>query len=79
MSAPESDNASFQRAWEKDRKQRVAGMRAATAQTERGTDVTGDDLTRLLAGRAHASVFVQTPSTERTSSGATSAPTDAPP
>jgi hypothetical protein len=61
----QSDNASFQRAWRADRQKRIAGMRAATAQSERGTDVAGDDLQRLLAGKTHDSVFERTPLGER--------------
>jgi hypothetical protein len=60
----ESDNASFQRAWEADRRERIAGMRAATAQTARGADVAGDDLRRLVAGKTHESVYERTPSGE---------------
>jgi len=61
----QSDNASFQRAWEADREKRVAGMRAATSQSARGTDVSGEDLQRLFAGKTHESVFARTPSGER--------------
>lgn len=61
----ESDNASFQRAWEADRRARIAGMRAATAQQARGDDVVGEELRRLVAGRTHESVFERTPSGER--------------
>jgi hypothetical protein len=61
----ESDNASFQRRWEAERRARVAGMRTATAQSSRGADVSGDDLRRLVAGKTHESVFERTPSGER--------------
>ena len=61
----ESDSASFSRAWEADRRARIAGMRAATAQTAHGTDVAGDDLQRLVAGKTHESVYERTPSGER--------------
>jgi len=61
----ESDNAAFQRAWEKDRQERIAGMRAATAQQSRGVDVVGENLRRLVAGKTHESVFTRTPSGER--------------
>ena len=61
----ESDNASFQRAWRAERQKRVAGMRAATAQQARGTDVTGDELRTLVSGKTHESVFERTPSGEK--------------
>lgn len=60
----ESDTASFRRASEADRRERIAGMRAATATQARGTDVVGDDLLRLVSGHTHESVFERTPSGE---------------
>jgi len=61
----ESDSESFRRAWEADRRERIAGMRAATAQSERGTDVSGEDLRRLVADKTHESVYERTPSGEQ--------------
>lgn len=61
----ESDNQTFQRRWEADRRARVAGMRAATAQTDHGTDVTGDDLRRLVADKTHESVYETMPGGQR--------------
>src|SRR5262245_8974906 len=40
-------------------------MRAATAEQSRGADVVGEDLRRLVAGKTHESIFVQTPSGQR--------------
>jgi hypothetical protein len=61
----ESDNETFQRAWEKERRERIAGMKAATAQQGRGTDVVGEDLRRLVSGKTHESVFARTPSGQK--------------
>jgi hypothetical protein len=73
------DNATFQRRWEADRRARIAGMRAATAQSARGTDVTGDELKQLIAGKTHESVYESTPSGSigATSNAATSSRTGA--
>src|SRR5262245_48635984 len=61
----ESDNASFHRKWAADRRERMDGLRAATAQQARGQDVVVDDLRRLVSGRTHESVYERTPSGER--------------
>ena len=61
----ESDNASFQRARRAERRERIAGMQAATARTTRGVDVAGEDLRRLVSGKTHESIFERTPSGER--------------
>lgn len=48
-----SDAENFSRQRSAERARAVAGMQAATRQTPRGTDVTGEALTRLVGGRTH--------------------------
>ena len=48
-----SDAENFSRQRSAERARAVVGMQAATRQTKRGTDVTGEALTRLLSGRTH--------------------------
>lgn len=55
----DAENFSRQRRAERDRA--VAGMRAATQQTARGTDVTSDALTRLVSGRTHVFTYGTAP------------------
>jgi len=57
-----SDSENFQRRARAERERRLAGMRAATAQTPVGRRLEGEDLRRLLEGKTHVSVFEQTPS-----------------
>jgi len=60
-----SDNENFQRQHRKEMARRIAGMRAATAQTASGTRLDGDALRTLLTGRRHVSTFERTPSGRR--------------
>jgi hypothetical protein len=57
-----SDSENFQRRARAEREVRLAGMRAATAQTPAGRRLEGEELRGLLAGKTHVSVFEQTPS-----------------
>lgn len=57
----QSDSATFSRNWERDRRARIRGMRAATAQNERGRDLAGDELKRFLADTTHESDYDQAP------------------
>lgn len=57
----QSDSATFHENWERDRRARIRGMRAATAQHERGRDLAGDELKHFLADTTHESVFDQAP------------------
>ena len=57
-----SDAENFARQRRAERARAVAGMRAATAQTARGSDVAGDALVRLVSGRSHVFVYGVSPS-----------------
>ncbi len=48
-----SDAENFSRQRRAERARAVAGMRAATRQTTRGTDVAGEALARTVSGRTH--------------------------
>jgi hypothetical protein len=52
-----SDAKNFSRQRRAERARAVAGMRAATQQTARGTDVAGEALTRLVRGQTHLFVY----------------------
>ena len=56
-----SDSENFSRQARAEHDRRVAGMRAATAQTPAGAPVAGDALRALLAGRTHVSVYEFSP------------------
>jgi hypothetical protein len=57
-----SDSENFQRRARAEREARLAGMRAATAQTPVGRRLVGEDLRGLVEGKTHVSVFERTPS-----------------
>lgn len=57
-----SDNANFQRHARAERQRRLAGMRAATAQTPVGRRLEGEALVAFLSDHTHVSVFDRTPS-----------------
>lgn len=61
-----SDNASFQRRVRAERQRRLAGMRAATAETAVGRRLEGEALVAFLTDRTHVSVFDRTPTGQRT-------------
>lgn len=56
-----SDNANFQRQWERDRKRRVAAMKDATAQTDKGSALAGSQLVTALTGTTHVFVYGSSP------------------
>lgn len=58
---PGSDNEVFHRQWEADRRDRIAGMRAATRDQPRGAAVAGDALRALLRGRTHEFAYQRDP------------------
>lgn len=58
----QSDQETFARKWESDRRHRIDGMRAATAQHARGIAVEGDALIAMLEDTTHESVFTHGPS-----------------
>ena len=58
---PGSDSEVFQRRWEADRQERIAGMKAATRQQARGEAVGGAALRVLLTGRTHEFDYQQDP------------------
>lgn len=60
-----SDNENFQRHARAERLRRLAGMRAATAQTTVGQRLEGEALLALLTDHTHVSVFDRTPSGQR--------------
>jgi drug/metabolite transporter superfamily protein YnfA len=60
-----SDNENFQRQSRAEHARRVAGMRAASAQTPVGTRLEGEGLRALLSGRTHVAVFGVSPSGRR--------------
>jgi len=60
-----SDNANFQRQRRAERARRVAGMRAATAQTPTGGRLEGEALRTFLTGHTHVSVFERSPTGQR--------------
>jgi hypothetical protein len=57
-----SDNENFQRHARAERQRRLAGMRAATAQTTVGRRLEGEALVAFLTDHTHVSVFDRTPS-----------------
>lgn len=56
-----SDAENYARQDRADRARRLVGMKAATQQTARGRDTSGDDLTRLVSGRTHVFVYHMAP------------------
>lgn len=58
----ESDNETFHRARERERRSRLAGMRSATREIERGRDLAGDELSKFLVDSTQVSVFDRAPS-----------------
>jgi hypothetical protein len=61
-----SDSENAQRRARAEREERLAGMRAATAQTTAGHRLEGQALTELLSEHTHVSEFQQDPSGRRT-------------
>jgi hypothetical protein len=60
-----SDNENFQRHARAERQRRLAGMRAATAQTVVGRRLEGAALVAFLTDHTHVTVFDRTPSGQR--------------
>lgn len=56
-----SDAENFSRQRRAEHSRAVAGMRSATQQTTRGTDVAGDALTRMVSGRTHVFEYGSAP------------------
>lgn len=60
-----SDSENFARQRKKEQEERVAGMRSATATTEKGKLMEGEALRRLVSGKTHSFIYQTTPTGKR--------------